>query len=271
MPIFIDRHFVEGATKHALAHAHEKDILVQDKFQVKFLTYWFDDKRSTAFCLVDAPNKEAIRKAHDESHGLVPHEIIEVDPSIVETFLGRINDPMPFTSPDTFHVDNAFRAILFTDLVDSTRMTTDYGDAKSLHLLHILNAITRDALRKHKGREVKHTGDGIMASFVTPSNAVRCACQIRQGILFHNKNHPRDAMSIRIGISAGEPIEEHGDYFGKAVQEAARICSEATPGEILTSEIVSNLSQTNEISFEKIGDVLLKGFDEPTSVFRVLQ
>ncbi len=271
MPIFIDRHFIEGATQHSLANAHEKDIKVQDKYQVKFLTYWFDEERCTAFCLVEAPNKEAICQAHDESHGSVPHEIIEVDPSIVQTFLGRINDPMPFTSPDTFHVDTAFRAILFTDLVDSTRMTTTYGDAKALHLLHILNAITRNALRKHKGREVKHTGDGIMASFITTSNAVKCAREIQLGITRHKTNYPGDPLNIRIGISAGEPIEEHGDFFGKAVQEAARICSEANPGEILISQVVRDLSQDNQIAFEKVGDILLKGFDEPTSLFRVIK
>ena len=269
MPIFIDRHYIEGATQHALAHAHDKDLEVQEKYDVKFLTYWFDEARSTAFCLVDAPDKEAIRKAHDESHGQVPHEIVEVDPSIVETFLGRIKDPMPFKPTEDFRVDSAFRVILFTDIQDSTLMTTIYGDAKALHLLHVHDVIVRNSLRNHKGRQVKHTGDGIMASFSTASKAVQSAIEIQKEIAIHKTNHPDDPLNIRIGISAGEPIEEHGDLFGKAVQEAARLCSEATPGGILTTQVVRDLSQGKQIDFEKFGDLEFKGFNELTSVFEV--
>ena len=88
MPIYMDRHFVEGATQHAISHAHEKDIGIQGKHGIQFMTYWFDEARCTAFCLVDAPNKTAIQNAHNEAHGMVPHEIIEVDPMIVEGFSG---------------------------------------------------------------------------------------------------------------------------------------------------------------------------------------
>jgi Nickel responsive protein SCO4226-like len=98
MPIYMDRHYIEGATRHTLANAHEKDLAVQRKYGVNFLTYWFDEARSTAFCLVEAPTKEAIRKAHDEAHGAVPNEIIEVDPTVVEAFLGRVKDPLPTDS-----------------------------------------------------------------------------------------------------------------------------------------------------------------------------
>jgi class 3 adenylate cyclase len=194
-----------------------------------------------------------------------------VDPEIVETFLGRINDPMPFNSPDFFEVDTAFRAIMFTDMQDSTRMTTLYGDTKALHLLHIHNVITRNALRNNNGREVKHTGDGIMAIFVHAKDAVKCAGEIQAGHRDHLINQPNYPLNIRIGISAGEPIEENGDFFGKAVQEAARLCSEAPPGEILTSEVIRDLCQEELHMFEKIGDILLKGFNAPLAVFKVLQ
>jgi class 3 adenylate cyclase len=269
MPIFIDRHYVEGATQQALSHAHGKDLAIQDKYNVKFLTYWFDEERSTSFCLVEAPNKEAIQIAHNESHGLIPHEIIEVDPAIVETFLGRIKDPEPLKKDDKYHVDSAFRAILFTDLQDSTLMTTIYGDAKALHLLHVHNAIARNALREFNGTEVKHTGDGIMASFSQPADAVKSACEIQLKMADHKRLHPEPPLNIRIGISAGEPIEEHGDFFGKTVQEAARLCAKAEPGGILTTETVQKLCRENQLSFEKFGDIHLKGFDKLTSVFRV--
>src|SRR6476646_1199690 len=87
MPVYMDRHYVEGATRHAVADAHQKDLALQDKYDVKFLTYWFDEMRCTAFCLIEAPNRDTIERAHDEAHGLVPNEIIEVDPAVVDAFL----------------------------------------------------------------------------------------------------------------------------------------------------------------------------------------
>jgi hypothetical protein len=151
----MDRHYVEGATRSAVAHAHQLDLAVQEKYKVQFLTYWFDEPRCTAFCLIVSPDKETVQKAHNEAHGLVPNEIIEVNPSIVQAFLGRVSDPPPV---DTFTrkaegllIDAAFRAIMFTDLKDSIRMTTTFGDTKALHLLHIHNALTRNALRDHRG------------------------------------------------------------------------------------------------------------------------
>jgi len=128
MPIYMDRHYIEGATRHALANAHEKDLQAQSKYGVNFLTYWFDEARSTAFCLVEAPSREAIQRTHEEAHGAVPNEIIEVDPTVVEAFLGRLTDPLPSESgAGKVSVDAALRAIMFTDLKDSTGMTTRLG------------------------------------------------------------------------------------------------------------------------------------------------
>jgi Protein of unknown function (DUF4242) len=78
MPLYMDRHYVEGATRSAVAHAHQLDLAVQEKYKVQFLTYWFDEPRCTAFCLIVSPDKETVQQAHNEAHGLVPNEIIEV-------------------------------------------------------------------------------------------------------------------------------------------------------------------------------------------------
>jgi class 3 adenylate cyclase len=269
----MDRHYVEGATRHAVANAHQLDLAVQDKHRLKFLTYWFDDTRCTAFCLVEAPNKEAIRQAHNEAHGLVPHEILEVDPSVVEAFLGRVKDPTPVdTSPGKageVPIDAAFRAIMFTDLKDSTLMTTMFGDTKALHLLHIHNLLTRNALRDHRGREVKHTGDGIMASFASVDDAVECAIAIQRAFAAHNRANPDSAMYLRIGLSAGEPIEEHGDLFGNAVQLAARICAYAEPGRIVVAQVVRDQCPGRERLFSDLGEITPKGFDRAVRVYEV--
>jgi class 3 adenylate cyclase len=262
MPVYMDRHYVEGATRHAVAGAHQKDLALQDKYNVKFLTYWFDEMRCTAFCLIEAPNRDTIERAHDEAHGLVPNEIIEVDPAVVDAFLGRIKDP-PATSPEKSEgtrVDPGFRAIMFTDLKDSTRMTTLYGDAKALHLLHVHNALTRNSLHAHRGREIKHTGDGIMASFASVPDAVECAIAIQKAFAAYNQEHAESPLYLRIGMSAGEPIEEHGDLFGKAVQLAARLCAHAEPAQILIDQVVLDRWSDKQLPFADLGEVTPKGF-----------
>jgi class 3 adenylate cyclase len=273
MPVYMDRHYIEGATRHAVADAHQKDLALQDKYHVKFLTYWFDELRCTAFCLIEAPNRETIERAHDEAHGSVPNEVLEVDPAVVDAFLGRIKDPPPMDTSagkaEAISIDPGFRAIMFTDLKDSTLMTTLHGDTKALHLLHIHNALTRNSLKAHQGREVKHTGDGIMASFASVLDAVACAIAIQKAFAVYNKETPEAPLSLRIGLSAGEPIEEHGDLFGKAVQLAARLCAHAEPGRILVDQVVLDQSQGKELSFLDLGEVTPKGFDHAVRVYEV--
>ena len=269
MPIYMDRHFVEGATQHAISNAHEMDLEIQDKHEIQFMTYWFDEARCTAFCLVDAPNKTAIQNAHNEAHGMVPHEIIEVDPMIVEAFLGRVKDPAPVDKSGKAPIDGAFRVIMFTDLQDSTLMTTKFGDAKALHLLHIHNALTRNALRDYRGNEVKHTGDGIMASFVSVSDGVECAIAIQKAFDVHNRANPESTLYLRIGLSAGEPIEEHGDIFGNAVQLAARLCDHAEPCQILAAQVVQDQCKDVAVPFSGMGEITPKGFGQAVQVYEV--
>jgi class 3 adenylate cyclase len=273
MPIFMDRHYIEGATHHAIKNAHEKDLYIQERYHIKFLTYWFDELRSTAFCLVEAPNEEAIRQAHAEAHGAIPNEIIEVDRSVVEAFLGRVKDParteqIPGAASQPT-VDSAFRVIMFTDLKDSTATASRLGDAKALHFVHIHNGLVRNALREFSGREVKHLGDGIMASFLSAAEAVECAIAIQKAFGAHNQQHPDLAMHLRIGLAAGEPVEEDGDFFGGAVQLAARLCAYANPGQIVVAQIVRDECEARRYPFVDLGEITPRGYDHPIRVHEV--
>jgi len=271
MAVYMDRHYVEGASRGAVADAHQKDLAIQDKYDVKFLTYWFDDIRCTAFCLVEAPNRETIERAHNEAHGLVPNEVIEVDPAVVEAFLGRIKDPpsAPIAKTAGVSVDPGFRAIMFTDLKDSTRMTMLHGDAKALHLVHVHNALIRNCLKTTRGREIKHVGDGLMASFESVSDAVECAIAVQKAFAAYNQEHREAPLYLRIGLSAGEPIEEHGDLFGKSVQLAARLCANVEPGRILIDQIAMDQCAGKNLPLSDLGEVTPKGFDHAIRVYEV--
>jgi class 3 adenylate cyclase len=264
--------YVEDATRHAIAQAHEKDLEIQAEYGVNFLTYWFDEARCTYFCLVTAPNKEAVQKTHAHAHGLVANEIIEVDPTVVNAFLGRIKDPVPAEGTGaTVEAlrEPAFRAIMFTDLKDSTEMTTRLGDARALHLLHIHNAMIRNAIRDFDGREVKHTGDGLMASFGSISKAIECAIAIQKAFAAYNKSDPEIPLYVRIGLSAGEPVEEDNDLFGTTVQLAARTSAYAEPGQILVTPVMLEQYQGERSLFSDAGQVVLKGLDQPVQLYAV--
>ena len=269
MPLYMDRHYIEDGTRNAIADAHEKDLKIQHKHGVQFLTYWFDEERCTTFCLVDAPNKDALQNTHDEAHGNVPHEIIEVDPQVVQKFLGRVQDPPSTDSSGESPVDSAFRTIMFTDLKDSTLLSTIHGDIKALHLIHVHNALTRNNLRDFHGNEVKHTGDGIMASFVTVPDAVKCAIAIQKAFDSYNKENPDELLYLRIGLTAGEPIEEGGDLFGSAVNLAARLCAHAEPAQILVAQVIKNNSPSLENLFVNKGKITPKGFKDAVQIYEV--
>ena len=89
----MDRHDMRGAKAADVAEAHRKDLEIQDKYGVKYMTYWWDQERSTGFCLVHAPDAAAAERVHREAHGEIANAIIPVDLATVEAFLGRIGEP----------------------------------------------------------------------------------------------------------------------------------------------------------------------------------
>ena len=260
----MDRHEFVGLTAEAAAVAHLRDLEVQGQFGVRFLTYWFDVERQTAFCLATAPNTEAMEGVHRASHGFMPYQIIEVDQHMVERFMGGIVEHPPGEP----YVDTAFRTILFTDMEGSTGLTQQLGDARAMTLLRTHDEVVREALATHGGSEVKHTGDGMMAAFTSVVGAIRCAVRI-QDRLGEANARLASPVRVRIGLAAGEPVTESDDLFGAAVQLAARLCSRAEPGTILASSAVHDLAMGKGFTFRKRGRLRLKGFGESLAVFEV--
>ncbi len=159
--------------------------------------------------------------------------------------------------------DPGIRTILFTDIVESTTLTQTLGDDAAMALLDVHNTIVRNALSDLGGREVKHTGDGIMASFVSTAGAVRCAIQIQRELARHEEANPERPVKVRVGAAAGEPVEQHNDLFGSTVQLASRLCAHAQPEQILVSNAIAELCLGKGLQFEDLGEVTLKGFSYP--------
>jgi class 3 adenylate cyclase len=183
---------------------------------------------------------------------------------LVRQFLdeGRAQPPAPAGPADV-------ATILFTDMESSTALTQRLGDAKAQELVRAHNTIVREALRANGGSEIKHTGDGIMASFATASGALECAVAIQRAVAAHGEEHPQSPLRVRIGLNAGEPIAEEDDLFGTAVQLARRICDRAEPSEILASNVVRELSAGKGFLFADRGETALRGFEDPVRLYEV--
>jgi class 3 adenylate cyclase len=268
MPLYMDRHEAGAVAPADVYAAHLLDLKVQEKHHVHYLTYWMDADRGNVFCLVDAPSPEAAQAVHKEAHGLVSNEIIPVQENAVEDFLGRLTDP-PGTSPAQPIADSAFRIVLFTDIEGSTRLTQKLGDDAAMDVLREHNDIVRGALRQNEGNEVKHTGDGIMASFVSTSRALESSVLIQRAFEERNRDRGDEAVRVRVGMAAGEPVSDSGDLFGAVVQLARRICDAAEPATILTSNTVRELCIGKTFTFADKGELALKGFDAPVRVHEV--
>ena len=266
MPLYMDIHSVPGATSAALEEAHNADLAVQDKHCVHCLKYWFNEEAGKVFCLFDAPSPEAAAAVHREAHGLMAEKIILVDPDMADGILGPgvVNSAGAVLLPDQLdRKDTGIRSILFTDIVGSTEMCSRHGDDAAIAMLAVHDHIVRTAVGAHNGREVKHTGDGIMAAFHSAAGAVKSACRIVGELKEHNSAGPEYPVEVRIGISAGEPVEQASDLFGSTVQLAARLCAQAEPMQVLVSNVVADLCIGKNLRFVDAGACELKGFEGP--------
>jgi class 3 adenylate cyclase len=275
MPLYMDIHELGEVTADDVAKSHVADLEAQEKFGVQYLKYWVNESCGKVFCLIDAPSPEAANCCHREAHGLVAQKIIEIQPELADGFLGHAETNaagavvLPGGDPDSR--DPGIRTILFTDIVESTTWTQQLGDDGAMALLNMHDTVVRDALAALGGREVKHTGDGIMASFVSSAGAVKCASQIQRELTKQQeKERQRDStIEVRIGAAAGEPVEHHDDLFGCTVQLAARLCSQAGPGQILVSNAIADLCGGKGLRFQDLGEMILKGFDRPLRAYAV--
>jgi AraC-like DNA-binding protein len=256
MPIFMDRHEVPGATAADVAIAHQKDLGVQTKYKCRAMTYWFDEVRAVAFCLIEAPDAEAVMRMHNEAHGLVPNRIIQVHGELVEAFLGRIGDPITTEIAGDLGIpvfqDTAFRTVLALELKDVAILAMRYGAAVTQKLLRTHDAIITSAIQGHKCGRVTRSDDLYLVTFPSASNAVECARQIQSELNagIAGVDRPSGAsLSVGIGLSAGEPVADRKDLFGDAIQWAKRMCRIARHNRIfVTSTAVNEYRRENSFT-----------------------
>lgn len=243
MPIYMDRHNIpEEVSAEHVARMHQEDLKIEHLYGCKGMTYWCDEQRKMAFCLIQAPNKKALEEMHMHAHGDFPHEIIEVDAAVVESFLGRIEDPKNTrNTPLNIIDDSAFRTLM---TIKVEKGTLKNGDKDELN-----NEVTRlyqslgNVIAKHNGRPVKQKDDSILASFDSVTNAMLCTRESQSLVNSVNALNVR----IKIGLSAGVPVDEKPSLFEDTIK-MSKFLSEITQGEITVTSEVKDLFESENFN-----------------------
>lgn len=248
MPIYMDRHDVsEEVTAEIVAQLHQADLKIEHRFGCRGMTYWFDGNRKTAFCLIEAPNKKAIQDMHNHAHGEVPHSIIEVDAAIVESFLGRIEDPSK--SQDTslnIINDPAFRIIMVIET--SNYLNRIEANQFSVFTQKFHNSVSK-TLKQFKGSIVRQDNNSYLASFKSVTNAVICALKIQSNFKYITPKFDLPIRKLKIGLGSGIPVTSKIKIFEDAITLTTRMCEIVSDQIVISSEVKSLYESENRNAF----------------------
>ncbi|MCA1807077.1 MAG: adenylate/guanylate cyclase domain-containing protein [Actinobacteria bacterium] len=161
--------------------------------------------------------------------------------------------------------------VLFTDIDDYTALTDRLGDRAARELVRVHDRLVRSALEVARGREIKHTGDGIMACFASASRAIHAAASIQEAVRVWNLAEGTPAqLRVAIGMNSGAPIVDDGDLFGTVVNVASRVTDCADGGQVLATDVVRQLAAGKGFLFRLFDTRLLDGMAEAVPLYEVV-
>ena len=232
----MDRHDIpKEITAEHVALMHQEDLKIQHLYGCKGMTYWCDEQRRTAFCLIEAPNKKALQDMHNHAHGDFPHSIIEVNESIVESFLGRIEDPEKSQNTELNIInDPAFRVIM---LIETNHyLDRVEGNQYSIFTQKFHNSVSK-RFKKFNGSIVKKDNNSYLVSFKSVTDAVLCAQKIQFQYKYVTPKIECFNRKLNIALSAGIPVTDKPNIFEDTINLATRMCEVVKDSLVITSEI----------------------------------
>ncbi|MCM4155334.1 nickel-binding protein [Gramella sp. AN32] len=239
----MDLHIVPGITAKGAAEAHRQDLLIQKEYGCNCMTYWVDESRNSAFCLIDAPNPQKVKELHDKAHGLMTHQIIEVNSTVVESFLGRIYDPETsdvLESQLKVFNDPAFRVLLVINNLDTIILTHRLGREKVKKIVSKYKKFLQRQAEAHGGREVEYTDVNII-SFTSTFNAVACAIAMQKVI----SKEIQELLNVKMSVHAGMPVATSSELFGDTIQFAKRLFYTINNKQIAVASIIKEITHKN--------------------------
>lgn len=192
--------------------------------------------------------------------------MVTTDPASTSALLSFLREVDPGERANVASsAGSPIRTIMFTDLEGHTEMMQRLGDELGREMLREHERITRSALARYDGGEIKTMGDGFLASFASAQQALDCAVTLQRELA----SLTGEPLSVRIGINAGEPIAENDDLFGASVIAAARIADRATGRQVLVSDVVRQLVAGKGFRFRDAGVQVLKGIAEAAHLWEL--
>jgi len=236
MPIYMDRHEIpEEITAEHVAQMHQEDLKIEHLYGCKGMTYWCDENRRTAFCLIKAPNKKAIQEMHKHAHGEFPHSIIEVNEKIVESFLGRIEDPEKSQNIELNIInDPAFRVIMVIET--SNYLNRLEANQFSIFTQKFHNSVSK-TLKRFKGSIVKKDNNNYLVSFKSVTNAVLCALKIQFNLKYITPKHDLVNRRLKIGLGSGIPVTDKENIFEETIIFVTRMCEVIKEQLVISAEV----------------------------------
>jgi AraC-like DNA-binding protein len=261
MPLYMDRHDLPGVSAEGIADAHILDLKIQSQYGCNAMTYWVDTDRGHVFCLIDAPNIQAVKEMHNNSHGSIPHEIREVNSELVNSFLGRIHDPEMDPGKDNDSVlvitESAFRAILITDIKDRKLLASQHGLDFSNSTLHRFHEQIRNLAQEYSGSIVDNQNEYLL-SFNSVTHALEFALALQEYYNLFNTSANSIKIEIQTGISAGVPVTKNSNLFGDTVDTARILSKLSKPGIVNISAKIKDFykgqfpDKINSISYFRV-------------------
>ncbi len=233
----MDRHDVSASvTAENVAQLHKEDLKIQEQFNCRGLTYWYDDIKKIAFCLVEAPDKESIHNMHDYAHGEVPNLIIEVDKNIVESFLGRIEDPVNSASSDLNIINDPAQLTLLVVRYKTLSLNGIRNSQTQSNMHHSIKA-TGILIKQLGGRLIEHNNGYLLISFKSATSAIECAIKLED--LFKDKiaSLYNSNVLIKIGMATGMPVEAGKTFFEDTIKMADRLCFIDKSNIVISTEV----------------------------------
>lgn len=224
MPIYIDHHKeLQFVTAESVAQLLQKDLKIQHEFNCRGLIYWFDTIGKTAFCLIEAPDKESVRKLHKYAHEDVPNKIIEIDSTVLQSFLERMIDLEKFSQSELDSIKNpAQRTLMAIQVTPITLLNTPISQSEINTEQSIFTF--GDLLKHFQGRFIEQTGFHSIIAFDTLYKAVLCAFEFEKAFNSEQASLGVSDSKLKIGLATSLPNNHDKRLIADTLKVADYLC-----------------------------------------------
>ncbi len=250
MPIYMDYHIMDKVTIEKVKESHMIDLKIQEKHNVKYLQFWINEEAGTVFCLIEGPNPEACANVHREAHGNVACNIVEVESTNLQAFMGKENHvDHGIVYYNNGEIDSGFRFIMVLDIIEETRSENNLN-LKSLKLPTIQRKVALEKIEKFEGNEIKNlSDDSIIAVFNNPNSALKCVSEIHKEFLSKTINSEWN-IEFRIGLNEGQPLTTDNGFFEEATDYCRHLSLIANNQEVIVSKSIEKIVDFDNISMD---------------------